>query len=103
MTLFRLMRCLFQNFQEMGQRLGRKKRKQEQNQEDQALPETDFSWNKQLQLLQSSSYLRDRFKQCPRCRILMEKTQGCSHVSCVQCHLEFNWGNVEYIGTSRFV
>jgi len=32
---------------------------------------------------------RNRWKQCPRCRVLIERSEGCSHMLCTACNQEF--------------
>ena len=30
-------------------------------------------------------------QRCPKCKILVEKTEGCNHMTCFVCHFEFCW------------
>jgi len=49
---------------------------------------------------QSSTFLinrmmkEKRIMKCPRCGILVEKNQGCNHMTCTKCHREFQWTGI---------
>jgi hypothetical protein len=30
-------------------------------------------------------------RRCPKCRYIIEKTGGCEHMTCINCHYEFAW------------
>jgi hypothetical protein len=31
------------------------------------------------------------YKQCPRCRVIIEKNKGCNQMKCIGCDYEFCW------------
>ena len=39
----------------------------------------------------SKKYLKTFSKQCPKCRVKIEKIDGCDHMTCVRCEAEFCW------------
>jgi hypothetical protein len=36
-------------------------------------------------------------KPCPKCGVMIHKTEGCSQMWCVMCHTTFNWSNCEIV------
>jgi len=34
---------------------------------------------------------KEIYKQCPRCRIIIEKSDGCNHMTCAHCDYQFCW------------
>ncbi|UJR14349.1 hypothetical protein I4U23_001345 [Adineta vaga] len=39
----------------------------------------------------TDQWLAQHTKNCPKCRYGIEKTTGCDHMTCTQCHFEFCW------------
>jgi hypothetical protein len=39
----------------------------------------------------TEQWLAQRTKNCPNCQSSIEKTSGCDHMTCSQCHFEFCW------------
>jgi hypothetical protein len=33
----------------------------------------------------------NKYKQCPNCYIIIEKDEGCNHMTCINCQFEFCW------------
>lgn len=42
------------------------------------------------------------FKQCPRCNIIIEKNEGCNHMTCTVCQYEFCWICLEKYEPSHY-
>lgn len=40
---------------------------------------------------EDSQWLIANTKPCPKCKVHIEKNQGCMHMTCVQCRFEFCW------------
>lgn len=36
-------------------------------------------------------WVRQNTKECPKCRVPIEKNQGCNHMTCRYCSFEFCW------------
>ena len=39
-------------------------------------------------------------KECPKCYVLISKTEGCDHMVCTNCHTKFNWSNLKITNTT---
>jgi ariadne-1 len=48
----------------------------------------------QLKAIKPGLTLPETVKQCPRCRVLIEKDGGCDHMHC-QCGHDFLWSTLE--------
>lgn len=44
-----------------------------------------------LELLHQKSNNKHRFKSCPQCFVIIEKTEGCNHMQCIVCGHHFCW------------
>lgn len=42
------------------------------------------------------------FKQCPNCEIIIEKDEGCNHMTCVSCNHQFCWLCMEKYTNDHF-
>ncbi|KAL4474772.1 hypothetical protein ABPG74_001468 [Tetrahymena malaccensis] len=75
----------------------------------------DFrKWLSKIESYGTSSDLNDEWfimntKPCPKCKILIEKNQGCMHMTCKQCQHHFCWiclgdwkGHNDYYKCSKF-
>jgi len=58
---------------------------------------------------ETGHWLGANTKDCPRCRVLLEKNGGCNHMSCRQCSLDWCWmckkpwkGHSDYYACSRY-
>ena len=45
-------------------------------------------------------YLKTFAKQCPKCKVNIEKNQGCDHMTCARCWTEFCWDCLAKFGTA---
>lgn len=58
--------------------------------------------------VESAKWLQENAKQCPNCKINIEKNGGCNHMSCRSCRHEFcwlckrNWREHTYAGCNQF-
>lgn len=34
---------------------------------------------------------KDTYKQCPNCSSIIEKSEGCNHMTCINCNYQFCW------------
>lgn len=55
---------------------------------DQCESTSDHLYN---QILKISKKNKFKFKQCPRCRTVIEKDEGCNHIVCGCCDFNFCW------------
>ena len=50
------------------------------------------TWNKILSLTDANeAYIKSRTKPCPKCKTLIEKNEGCHHMTCMKCGHHWCW------------
>jgi ariadne-1 len=48
-------------------------------------------WKENFMNESSETWILQNTKPCPKCRVRIEKNQGCNHMTCKQCRHEFCW------------
>ncbi|AKS26311.1 putative nucleoside triphosphatase/helicase 1 [Diachasmimorpha longicaudata entomopoxvirus] len=41
------------------------------------------------------TYIKTHAKRCPGCGVPIEKTEGCPHMHCTSCNIDFSWNNLK--------
>lgn len=49
----------------------------------------------------SNAWKQQHTKECPRCKTVIQKTEGCNHMTCRQCRYEFCWLCQRQYGSCR--
>lgn len=50
--------------------------------------------------LKNATCIKDRTKPCPKCGVLIERSQGCTHMFCTQCFYSFDWETLKHVTNS---
>lgn len=47
------------------------------------------------EVLENLNFIRQSYKECPRCGVPIEKKSGCDHMFCTKCLTPFNWNDLK--------